>query len=795
MEDTPIEENYIEEESPSELGSLLDQLSSNEDDSFENIEPNHSEEVENILDDIINEDNSSEEEFVEEDVDLEFDIPTEDTSTINEDMPLDNDNDNNNEEEDVIEDIIEDATDEVQVSIEDDDDTEVDYGDETLMNDLLMSLDEELENQNNNQLSEEVIEETFDESQAIEEEPEDEGFYSDEEIEEKRNVASNQKVKNSIVVAGIAVIALLTIAGAAFGINKLLNKGLNKSGVSTSTSNEATDTTPIEKSKSTSIVSDLIGDSETDGEESKDKSSLVSDEEDDSILKTYTGYVIDVKEDSVYLANLTYDKYQYLMYAWNEYAQVDEDSVIVLVDEATGTYKYKNRETKVEEVSNIDYSKGYYDEEGVWYEGESNPYVGGYYDDKKTWHDGEPPKPSTEETKEEPSTEGKVEMSLASAKENGYTVDEADKDVTLSTSANVYAFDYEQYDELKGIIFKKMVISDSSNISIDNLTIGLEATATYIEDSASKTNDLIELKSSSKTSNNTSSDESDITSVGQLDEESEESGYSYSSNVWGNEWDVVVATINDRRMKEAEEAANSETHYNANGQIVLETVERFESVSTPISIGSSNIVWFKISWKTNADTSSVPNAEDVAVEILTPNKSLITAENISNYGRMWIDEATDEINIILRNTATGDYDVVFTKEIGTYLGDVKIKAIPITGLIELANASAVYTNGRLEVIWNAIGVPDDNVIVEVYAKNGNKTVLLYSANSIDDGVHTVDMASIPVSKIKGNTYDIIVRVTDIDVSASKPKTITATYLSDTKTFKNVEIPDNSNKEN
>ena len=72
---------------------------------------------------------------------------------------------------------------------------------------------------------------------------------------------------------------------------------------------------------------------------------------------------------------------------------------------------------------------------------------------------------------------------------------------------------------------------------------------------------------------------------------------------------------------------------------------------------------------------------------------------------------------------------------------------------------------------------------------------MYSANSIDDGIHTVDMASIDTTKIAGNTYDIVIRVTDIDVSANKPHSIVAQYLSDTVTIENVEIPEQRVKTN
>ena len=165
---------------------------------------------------------------------------------------------------------------------------------------------------------------------------------------------------------------------------------------------------------------------------------------------------------------------------------------------------------------------------------------------------------------------------------------------------------------------------------------------------------------------------------------------------------------------------------------------------------------------------------------------MINDKNISKYGKKWVDRGV--INFVIKDTKAGTWKVLFTKDTGTYLGDIMVQAVPITGFLQINKADAKYSDGKLHVIWEAKGVQDDYCKVDIYARNGNKDVLIYAGNTIDDGIHTVDMVDIDTAKIAGNTYDIVIRITDIDATASKPQQIKATYITDEFIVKNVEIP-------
>lgn len=705
-------------------------------------------EKENVIDDIVNEDISSNSEEHSAPTGSLLDQFLEDTDNQEDSLEIDNqeiedytvdtsdftEDDYNNDTSDFedidVGDEFEDASDELSISIEDDEPE--DDSDDSMMTNMLDELDSELNKQSlqaQNNMLEEFEEEIEDSSDENSETEEFNDYYTSSEINEKK-IKPGINTKDLLIKVGVGVVAVVVIILLAVFISKGINKGLNSSGTNNPQPPESqTNETP--STNTNTIVDDIIGDMTSDTvDEVPDNSSedsVIETPEDDSFVKNYKGYIVDIKDDSVILSDLPYNKYLFLIEAFKEFTMKNPEEVKVRLDESTGKYHHEfcNCQNLPTELSVI---------------------------------------------------------TLKTANENSYEAETCALTVGVDDLVDPKDFDYESYPELRGIVFTRIAITEDSNISLSNFTIGVQATATYFQDTESFLNELIELKPA-KQSVDTSPDEGVDPETGKPTDKPS-TGNNSGVNVWGEEWNNIVTNINDRR----EEENKDNTTDNNGNQIELGKTEKYESVSTSLEIGAASIVWFKISWKANADVSSVPDAEDVTVELLTPNGSLINSENIDKYGKLWVDEATGIVNIVLRNTQAGTYDIVFTKSVGTYLGDVTINAIPITGFIELAAADAVYTNGKLEVIWNAIGVVDDNCLVEVYAVNGKKKVLLYSANSLDDGIHTVDMASINVSKIAGNTYDIIIRVTDIDISANKPYTISAKYLSDSITIPNVEIP-------
>lgn len=732
---------------------------------------------EEIFDDISNEDNSSDYDFCNEQISSgslldQFLEDSEDSSediiqVQDEELELNNnyeeETDNNsfdNVSEPIFEDIsigddFEDATEEFQISIEDEE--LEDNSDNSMMGSILEELDSELNKQSLN-LQNELVERFNEANETNESEdldiPENHtseptenfnDFYTNEELTEQTKHKNNSNTKDLIIKIGVGIAAIIVIALIAVFISKIINKDLNSSGTNSNIneSQSSEDISNNENNENTDndintdiIVDDIIGDisSSIIEEEIPDNSESITIEvpENDSFVKDFQGYIVDIKDDSIILSDLPYDKYLFLLDAFDEFRKKNPEEVNVKADEKNKKYHSELCECKdlPKDLSII---------------------------------------------------------TLKEATENEYTAETCALEVGYDALKDPKDFDYESYPELRGIVFTRIAITDDSNISLNKFTIGVESIATYFQDTESFLNELIELKpvkGTVDTSPDEGSESEDDKNNSNKTEKENDKESEKGVNVWGEEWNKIVGTINDRR--EDENKTNS-PNKNDN-QIQLGTPEKYESVSTTLEIGAASIVWFKINWKANSDVSNVPDAEDVTVELLTPNGSLINKDNIDKYGKLWVDEATGMVNIVIKNTIAGKYDIVFTKNVGTYLGDVTINAIPVTGFIELEAADAVYTNGKLEVIWNAVGVVDDNCLVEVYAVNGNKKVLLYSANSIDDGIHTVDMTSINVAKIAGNTYDIIIKVTDIDVTANKPYKISAKYLSDSVTIKNIEIP-------
>lgn len=673
----------------------------------------------------------------------------EDVTFSYDDIPVDI-----NIEDDSMYNPMEDQHEDISISIEDENDNSYVIGDgdeeDSIMRDMLSSIDSQMNEDALHEAQQEVFETpSYEPIIAGSEEnfspiPEDDGSYSQSEIDSHRNTTPG-KNKDVIIKIVVGVVALIAMVLVALFVSKLINKNLNQPGTKnpaqSQLNSQISESTNVTSSTTTnSIVDDIIGDMSNQTIVEEEISTVnpginIEDtSEDFSMLKNYKGYVVDIKDDTIYIADLTYDKYNLLLSSWAEFQKVEDTSTI-------------------------------------------NVYVN---DEDMTYHTSDC---AATEYDEENTPDQVSLMTLEDALAKEYKPYECAKDLTTNKSIDPKDFDYSLIEGLNGLIYKSMAVSETSNIMVTDLTIGSQVTATYIQDNESLLNELIELKEITIID-----DGKDEIKPGEEETKTETTVSTEGINVWGEEWRSVVATINDRRRKEDAEK-NQQSIYDDNGNLLIGATEKYESVSTPIDIGSAKIVWFKINWKTNKDVKDVPDINDVSVAIKTPNNSLINEDNISNYGKIWVDESNGLVNIVLRNTIAGKYEVVFIKEVGTYLGDVTIEAIPITGFLQLTAADAVYTDGKLEVIWNAVGVSDDNCIVEIYAINGSKKVLIYSANSLDDGIHTVDMASINVGKIGGNTYDILICVTDIDLTAATPKQISARYLTDTVTIENVDIPE------
>lgn len=243
---------------------------------------------------------------------------------------------------------------------------------------------------------------------------------------------------------------------------------------------------------------------------------------------------------------------------------------------------------------------------------------------------------------------------------------------------------------------------------------------------------------------------------------------------FSQELEAIKQRQEEERKKEAEQKVEE---FDANA---METLE------LPMEIKGSGAIWFRFAWKPNETTKEVAKVEDVIVELRNPNGSLITVENIDKYGRFWMNG--NIFNFVVKNGVAGKWAFLVTKRASEKLGEIGANAQPLTGFITLQKAAVQPEKGKLVVMWKAVGVKDDNLAVEVIAKNGDKETLLYGANSADDGIHLLDSAEISTAKLTKGKYDIIVRVYDIDTMTSGgKKIITAKTIKDEKIIKDVEI--------
>lgn len=643
---------------------------------------------------------------------------------------------------------------------------QIDYIEE----DITLSTDdnelEEIYEEENNEISENLTE--------IKEE-DYEGYYNENELNEKRKKIGKIN-KELFIKIGIGIGCIVIILCLALGIRKFLSNKKNPEKIpETVTSTEeiipTTEEIKQEKNEENNKISakdDLLDDFNNESETIEETTVSNSENNDVSLfIQNYKGYVVDIKNNQILVADLTYDKYNTLIEDFNKYLGDSNKTVIINnkpeVNEETNNNT--ENETQTEETESLSNEES---EEDLNTETEESTETQENINYNLFHIEG------CELIKE-----NKTSMIAEDAVKAEYKPCEiCCKDLNVKLDVSLNDYDYSQNASLKNIIFKKFII-DESFIMPDWLTIGSEVNLTFIQDPESLINEIVELTQFEKVeSENNQSETNTEETANQTEQVDTISG----TNVWGENWAGVVATINDRRDREKASEENKN-----NDILSLENIPTKESLETVISIGKASIVWFRIGFKGTKE-AYFPELNEIAVELQTANGSLINDSNIEKYGKKWIaDDGT--INFVIKNTIAGDWKVLFTKNIGNYLGNIKIEAVPITGFLQIIDASAVYSDGKLRVIWNAGGVTDDNCKVQIFAKNGNKDILMYSANTIDDGIHTVDMVDIDAKKIAGATYDIYLKITDIDVSPTEPKSITATYITDTKTIENIEIPD------
>ena len=591
----------------------------------------------------------------------------------------------------------------------------------------------------------------------------DSKYYNDSEIAAKRNKSSG---KNTILKIIVGICALSIIAGLAFAARYVLNNKddlFNNGTQETQTGQidndvikpteapvqEITETPSNEYNNSSGL--DIENDI-------KDETNLNTDdnkEEVSSFIQTFTGYIVDINNADIYVSDkLTTDQIAKLEEDFNTFINGTDTIVYIKeVDENSENSSESNGIQVIGASSN------------------ENRQETDSTSQEKLYH--------SSSTCEFTGNIDMIPVKLSELSSDYKACDDCATDIEPSSN-NAMDYDYSTVPELASIIYKKFNVDAESIPSW--ATIGSQVTISYIQNEETYLNDVIEI-SRAKADNNNSSEFTQLENeVSSSNSNETEDDYRLSdTNIFGSEFEAIVATINDRKKN-----SNKNTGNVLDDELSISSSGTRESVSSQISIGSCEYVWIQIVWKKNADTTSIPDVDDVTVELQTPSGSLVNDSNINSYGKKWINKRV--INYVLKNPKTGNWTVLFTKDVGTYLGDVTIQAAPMTGFLQIKKAAAKYTEGTLKCIWQATGVADDNCIVQIYARNGNNDILLYSGNTIDDDIRTVDMVDIDTAKIAGNIYDIVIKVTDIDVSASEPKKTTYKFITDEYVIENVEIP-------
>lgn len=588
-------------------------------------------------------------------------------------------------------------------------------------------------------------------------------YYNDAEISSRRKKGKSSNLGLKIVVG---VVAIGVIVGAAVGIRYLMNNGdklFKKSNEETQIEQPIETTTP--SIETTPTVDETSKDTETSSTQSIDVETEKKDEvkEEDnstevsSFLQNFTGYVVDINNKEIYVSDKLTSEQETLL-------KNDFDSYISDTD--ITVYITENQYNELKGITN---------QEETTTDG---PIIIGGDTNTQTEQSTSSSEDKYYHFSGDCETMGLIGMHAIKLSElnNDFAPCPDCGNNIGSASKNAIDYDYSLNPELATIIYKKFNI-DAESLPVWT-TIGSKITISYIQNEETLLNDVIEVsraKSNQATESSTVDGTSD-SSVDDLDD------YRLSdTSIFGSEFDAIVATINDRRKNETKRTGNV-----LDDELSLAGESTKDSVSTKLQIGACEYVWIQIVWKKNSDTPSVPDVDDVTVELQTPSGSLINESNIDGYGKKWVDKKV--INYVLKNPKVGNWTVYFTKNIGDYLGDVTIQAAPMSGFLQIKKAAAKYTEGQLKVIWEATGVKDDYCKVQIYARNGSNDILLYSGNTLDDNVRTVDMVDIDAAKIAGNIYDIIIKVTDVDVSAGTPKKYTYQFITDEYTIKNVEVP-------
>lgn len=220
---------------------------------------------------------------------------------------------------------------------------------------------------------------------------------------------------------------------------------------------------------------------------------------------------------------------------------------------------------------------------------------------------------------------------------------------------------------------------------------------------------------------------------------------------------------------------------------IIPAGEKIQTMELPMEVPGSGDIWFRFAWKKNDTTTVVPGVNDVIVELKSPSGSMITQENISKYGRFWIEG--NILNFAIKNAKAGTWQFLVTKTENQNLGDISANVLPLTGFISVDKAQIDYVGDDLYAIWSIGGVRDPNYSMTIKAKRADGTdVLVYSGNSMDDGIQLIDTIKLSTTKLPAGEYDFVIEVQDWDTKTVNGKQqVTSKSMSHKYTIEGVVI--------
>lgn len=173
-------------------------------------------------------------------------------------------------------------------------------------------------------------------------------------------------------------------------------------------------------------------------------------------------------------------------------------------------------------------------------------------------------------------------------------------------------------------------------------------------------------------------------------------------------------------------------------------------------------IWIRFAWRINEYTPSVPSVSQVGVSFVTPDGDVINSDNISDYGRMWVDG--NIINFALEKGVVGEWTLRADKNIGFYLGETQFMLMSLTGFITVDKFGINNLgNSQLDFIWNIGGVEDENYEIKIEVRGEKYSTTLYTASSKTKDLKLIDHVVLNAKSLPKGVYDVYVTVKDLDI--------------------------------